>query len=469
MARILKRPMFNRGGSSNENNGIMTGLVDRTEKNQGGRIGLSNGDSPFSDERTAEDVRLITEARNKYSPIPKTRLPIGQFGAGLMSGRGFKDSAIDAYGSFVKADDKTRAAIAKRKQAAVSSSLSQQLKEANVKPKDSRTKEMIMLEEIYGKDSPQYKTALEKLVLNPLEPKDTRTNLMKEVEAVYGKDSPQYKAALEKLVLNPLDPKDTRTAVIKNADVLDELGFFKSPEDKAKYIQAATIKGAGLNIEFDETGKIKSISEGDQGDTKTKNAARDLKINTFKMNNAANNLFKNLEGAKTGPVGAFVQALDSTGSQLKQVADSFGFKSTGPKELRTFDDTGSGAIDNYIEKNFGSFIGNDAVQLGKIKSASINLAYLMARVDEPGGRFTDRDIALKMEELGIGADPERTMNIMANAIKLRNENANYEYRELTKGEELDFSKMNVFGKEEKKQYFRPGPDGIYRFYETEKD
>jgi hypothetical protein len=187
------------------------------------------------------------------------------------------------------------------------------------------------------------------------------------------------------------------------------------------------------------------------------------------MNNAANNLFKNLEGAKTGPVGAFVQALDSTGSQLKQVADSFGFKSTGPKELRTFDDTGSGAIDNYIEKNFGSFIGNDAVQLGKIKSASINLAYLMARIDEPGGRFTDRDIALKMEELGLGANPERTIAVMKNAIKLRNDNAAFEYRELTKGEELDFSKMNVFGKEEKKQYFRPGPDGIYRFYETEKD
>ena len=28
MARILKRPMFNRGGSSNQ--GIMDGLVDRT-------------------------------------------------------------------------------------------------------------------------------------------------------------------------------------------------------------------------------------------------------------------------------------------------------------------------------------------------------------------------------------------------------------------------------------------------------
>jgi hypothetical protein len=432
MPRILKRPMFSRGGTTKKNNGIMTGLVDRTE--------LSNG-SPFTAERTSADVKAMMDAMNQYAPVTKQKLNLGEVGLNLAAGKysggdllsTLAGAGSDLYKDFTTKDDAYRAALAKRKQAAVSSSLAQQLKEANVKPKDTRTKEMIMLEEIYGKDSPQ------------------------------------YKAALEKLVLNPLDPKDTRTAVIKNADFLDKLGFFKSPEDKAKYIQAATIKGAGLNIEFDETGKIKSISEGDQGDTKTKNAARDLKINTFKMNNAANNLFKNLEGAKTGPVGAFVQALDSTGSQLKQVADSFGFKSTGPKELRTFDDTGSGAIDNYIEKNFGSFIGNDAVQLGKIKSASINLAYLMARIDEPGGRFTDRDIALKMEELGLGANPERTIAVMKNAIKLRNDNAAFEYRELTKGEELDFSKMNVFGKEEKKQYFRPGPDGIYRFYETEKD
>ena len=433
MPRILKRPMFSRGGTTKKNNGIMTGLVDRTE--------LSVGSSPFSKERTSADVKAMMDAMNEYAPVTKQRLNYGKVGLDLASGKYSGGDLIstlagagsDIYDDYTTKDDAYRAALAKRKQAAVSSSLAQQLKEASVKPKDART------------------------------------NLMKELEAVYGKDSPQYKAALEKLVLNPLDPKDTRTAVIKNADFLDKLGFFKSPEDKAKYIQAATIKGAGLNIEFDETGKIKSISEGDQGDTKTKNAARDLKINTFKMNNAANNLFKNLEGAKTGPVGAFVQALDSTGSQLKQVADSFGFKSTGPKELRTFDDTGSGAIDNYIEKNFGSFIGNDAVQLGKIKSASINLAYLMARIDEPGGRFTDRDIALKMQELGLGANPERTIAVMKNAIKLRNDNAAFEYRELTKGEELDFSKMNVFGKEEKKQYFRPGPDGIYRFYETEKD
>jgi len=367
MPRILKRPMFSRGGSTNENNGIMDGLVDRKE--------LNKGTSPFTEERTSADVKAMMDAMNQYAPVNKGRLNLGKVGLNIAAGKYSGGDLIstlagagsDIYDDYTTKDDAYRAAIAKRKQAAVTSSLGQQLKEANT------------------------------------------------------------------------IPKDTRTSAVKNAMAL---GLIPGTEPFNKYVQAATVKGAGLNIDFNPDGTIKSIAEGNQGDTKTINAARDLKIGTFKMNNAANNLFKNLEGAKTGPVGAFVQALDSTGAQLKQAANSFGFTTTG--ENKTFDDTGSGAIDNYIEKNFGSFVGNDAVQLGKIKSASINLAYLMARIDEPGGRFTDRDIALKMEELGIGANPQRTIAIMQNAIQLRNDNANYEYEELT-GKPLDFSKMNVFG------------------------
>jgi len=367
MPRILKRPMFSRGGSTNENNGIMDGLVDRKE--------LNKGTSPFTEERTSADVKAMMDAMNQYAPVNKGRLNLGKVGLNLAAGKysggdlisSLAGAGSDIYDDYTTKDDAYRAAIAKRKQAAVTSSLGQQLKEANT------------------------------------------------------------------------IPKDTRTSAVKNAMAL---GLIPGTEPFNKYVQAATVKGAGLNIDFNPDGTIKSIAEGNQGDTKTINAARDLKIGTFKMNNAANNLFKNLEGAKTGPVGAFVQALDSTGAQLKQAANSFGFTTTG--ENKTFDDTGSGAIDNYIEKNFGSFVGNDAVQLGKIKSASINLAYLMARIDEPGGRFTDRDIALKMEELGIGANPQRTIAIMQNAVQLRNDNANYEYEELT-GKPLDFSKMNVFG------------------------
>jgi len=367
MPRILKRPMFSRGGSTNENNGIMDGLVDRKE--------LNKGTSPFTEERTSADVKAMMDAMNQYAPVNKGRLNLGKVGLNIAAGKYSGGDLIstlagagsDIYDDYTTKDDAYRAALDKRKQAAVTSSLGQQLKEANT------------------------------------------------------------------------IPKDTRTSAVKNAMAL---GLIPGTEPFNKYVQAATVKGAGLNIDFNPDGTIKSIAEGNQGDTKTINAARDLKIGTFKMNNAANNLFKNLKGAKTGPVGAFVQALDSTGAQLKQAANSFGFTTTG--ENKTFDDTGSGAIDNYIEKNFGSFVGNDAVQLGKIKSASINLAYLMARIDEPGGRFTDRDIALKMEELGIGANPQRTIAIMQNAIQLRNDNANYEYEELT-GKPLDFSKMNVFG------------------------
>ena len=367
MPRILKRPMFSRGGSTNENNGIMDGLVDRKE--------LNKGTSPFTEERTSADVKAMMDAMNQYAPVTKQKLNLGKVGLNIAAGKYSGGDLIstlagagsDIYDDYTTKDDAYRAALDKRKQAAVTSSLGQQLKEANT------------------------------------------------------------------------IPKDTRTSAVKNAMAL---GLIPGTEPFNKYVQAATVKGAGLNIDFNPDGTIKSIAEGNQGDTKTINAARDLKIGTFKMNNAANNLFKNLEGAKTGPVGAFVQALDSTGAQLKQAANSFGFTTTG--ENKTFDDTGSGAIDNYIEKNFGSFVGNDAVQLGKIKSASINLAYLMARIDEPGGRFTDRDIALKMEELGIGANPQRTIAIMQNAIQLRNDNANYEYEELT-GKPLDFSKMNVFG------------------------
>jgi hypothetical protein len=162
-----------------------------------------------------------------------------------------------------------------------------------------------------------------------------------------------------------------------------------------------------------------------------KNAlAMELKNATFAMNNVANTLINNLQGAKVSTVGGFINALDSVGSQLKQLADATGFTTN-------YEDKGTGAIDNYLRKNLGEGIFADAVKYGKIKSNAINLAYLMARVDEPGGRFTDRDIALKMEEIGIGANPEKTAQILASAVDLRNKNAAFAYKQLT-GNDLDF-------------------------------
>ena len=359
MSRILKRPMFRRGGKVNE--GIMSGIVDRTKHAENPFPG-SNIDRKAIEGNTA----LLESILREYTP--KSKFGYGEVGLGLASGMTLTDALKKPYAKFTTADDAREAAI-----------------------KGGAAKLGIA-------------KALEKDKIPTLKQVRNTSN------------QPLYGIAPGK------------TGFASAAQILSAPGVL-IPIDKSQKISVSP------------TGEV-TITEGDLGDTKTKNAARDLKVSTFKMNNAANNLFENLEGAKTGPVGSFVTALDSTGAQLKQAANAFGFKTTG--ENKTFDDTGSGAIDNYIEKNFGGFVGNDAVQLGKIKSASINLAYLMARIDEPGGRFTDRDIALKMEELGIGANPKRTIAIMQNAIKLRNDNAAFEYRELTGGTELDFSKMNVF-------------------------
>ena len=100
MSRILKRPMFRRGGSSNQ--GIMTGLVDRTK----------HADQPFVTGigKTAEALTPVLEALlRQYTP--KTRLPIGEFGLNIASGMSLTDALSDPYKRFTRADDAREAAI----------------------------------------------------------------------------------------------------------------------------------------------------------------------------------------------------------------------------------------------------------------------------------------------------------------------------------------------------------------------
>ena len=147
--------MFRRGGSTNT--GIMSGLVDRTNYSTGG----------VDKEQLGIDTKAILDAMQEFAPVARTRLPIGEVGLALASGVPLVDALGMGYKKFVSEDDKRRALLAKRQGAAVSTALSQQFK----KPKDSRTNEMKILEELYGKDSPQYKQALEALVLKDVSPR----------------------------------------------------------------------------------------------------------------------------------------------------------------------------------------------------------------------------------------------------------------------------------------------------------
>ena len=116
MARILNRPMFRRGGSTNE--GIMHGLVNRK--------GYADGLGPRTEE--------IIAAKEKYAPLPRSRFPMGQIGLNLISGQYAGDgllqniggSAMDPYREWTKSDDAIALAKAQRRGTAVSTAISEQ-------------------------------------------------------------------------------------------------------------------------------------------------------------------------------------------------------------------------------------------------------------------------------------------------------------------------------------------------------
>ena len=380
MSRILKRPMFRRGGKVNE--GIMSGLTDRRNYENGA---FGN----MSEDQIRSNIEMLMGLQDKFAPVAKTRLPLGEVGLALASGAPVVDALGAGYKKFVSDDDRRRALMDKRKQAAVSTVLGQAVKTPKI---------------------PTTKKALNK------------TNQ----------------------TINGVEP--------------GKVGFFTNAQIAAFPGGLVPPPAQSEQITIGADGTVNIIKGDVKGETPAQKEGRQIKITTFQMNNAASSLVSDLNAnAKVGPVGSFITALDSAGAQLKQAADAFGFSTTG--ENKTFDDTGSGAIDRYIEDKFGSSVGGDAAKLGRIKSVSINLAYLMARIDEPGGRFTDRDIALKMEELGIGANPQRTINVLTNAVKLRNSNAAFAYQELT-GDPLDFSNMNIIGSIDPNKEKSDGPRGM---------
>jgi len=112
MSRVLKRPMFRRGGSTND--GIMTGLVDREKKQFGDVAGRAR-------ELTPELESLLREF------TPKTRLPLGAVGAALVQGTPIKQAITSGYTDFTKRDDAREAAI---RSGAVKLGIGQAMKEA---------------------------------------------------------------------------------------------------------------------------------------------------------------------------------------------------------------------------------------------------------------------------------------------------------------------------------------------------
>ena len=135
MSRALKRPMFRRGGQVND--GIMTGLTDRKQYSIGG----------IDREQLGKDAKTISDVLAEFAPIPKTRLPIGQFGLDIATGTPVGEALKSGYKTFTTQDDMRRAAMAKRKQGAVSTALSSQMSEQKFKMQQMLKDKRIALEQ----------------------------------------------------------------------------------------------------------------------------------------------------------------------------------------------------------------------------------------------------------------------------------------------------------------------------------
>jgi len=196
MSRILKRPMFKRGGQSND--GIMSNVVDREQYSKGtDRFGS------MTEDEIRSNIGLLTGLQDRFAPLPKTRLPIGEVGFALASGVDPIDALGLGYKKFVSDDDKIRAIRDKRKSAAVSTVLGQAIKPV----------------------------------------KDVRTEKQKNLEAAgFPPGSPEYEAAMRKSIF---PEKDLRTTAKKNAD-----DFGLTGDKRDAYIKAATIRTEALGGEF---------------------------------------------------------------------------------------------------------------------------------------------------------------------------------------------------------------------------
>jgi len=211
MSITLKRPMFRRGGKVNT--GIMSGITDRTNYENGG-IDLSG----INKERLRGSATAIQSLLNELSPVPKTRLPIGQFGLNIASGMSLTDALRDPYAQFTKADDIRRAQIAKRGQGAVSTALNMELERLKNQGKGAsrlltgpeKKDEGFNESDVVQIDAKGNRKVLKSTPAGELEKRATRKTVISSIDKILGKVDKQGTGQIEgrlKGLLTPFNPE----------------------------------------------------------------------------------------------------------------------------------------------------------------------------------------------------------------------------------------------------------------------
>ena len=320
MSRILKRPMFRRGGSTNT--GIMSGLVDRKNYKFGS----------MTEDQIRSNIDMLVGLQDQFAPLPKTRLPLGEVGLALASGAPLVDALGAGYKKFVSEDDKRRALLDKRKQAAVSTVLGQALKSDKVGTlKQARNTSN---QTLFG-----------------VKPGETGFFTAKQLVAGQGL----------------IQPIDTRMAFTFDADT--------------------------------NTLSQRPVSEIDAMNENKRNAQEIVgAVNT--VGKIKDKMIADLKETPTGPVGSFYGILEATSDQFSQATQALGFNNNS----LDFDINTSEKLDNYLE---GKGVTKGAANFAKMKGSVINLAYLLAKIKEPGNpKLSEGDIIRQLDRIKFGASKD---------------------------------------------------------------
>jgi hypothetical protein len=206
------------------------------------------------------------------------------------------------------------------------------------------------------------------------------------------------------------DPKTGKTVFASDAEIRQK-GFTPVPQAQE---EIEYLPGGGFRMTKGGTPTAQT--------QKDLAAARDIQNTNFQLNNVGGELINRLKTTKVGGVGGIISSLDSVGSQIKQAANTFGI-------MKDYKPDSPGLIDSVLQENFN--LSKEAENYEIVRSNVVNMAYLMAKQDEPGGRFSDKDISMRIRQLGIGQNPEKTAAVIENVLGLANENANNSYNLLT--------------------------------------
>ena len=333
MSRILKRPMFRSGGSTNE--GIMHGLVDR---------------KGYADGPTQSEI-YAKQFYDQVSAIqpPKPRFNIGQMGLNLVSGKyagegllqNIAGSAQDPYAAFTKEDDTSR-------------NLDYQTQIAAAK---------------YGIS----KADAEKLALD-------------KAKVTAASKTPTLKQGVNTTNQILFGVPPGKTGYFTTEQLIAAQGLI-TPVDSRMAFTFDSKTGTLSQMPISEIDKINENKSKAKMIVGSVNTVKDLK----------NRMISQLNETPTGAVGMVFGVMEGISDQFSQASEALGFN----KESLDFDPSSSQELDAYLE-NKG--VTKGAANFAVMKGAVINLAYMLAKIKEPGNpRLSEGDIIRQMNRISFGA------------------------------------------------------------------